>query len=122
VEVQGPASRERIIECISHRLMVDDVVKVVPPVVSLAALAALFGVTERDVSAARTAGLLRAEARGSDAVLVIERDEPFIRDVVARRRLPLPNSARPDSIGRRLGVAEPEPNDTRQPAAVAEGM
>jgi hypothetical protein len=105
VEVQDPASRERIIECIARRLMVDDVVDVVPPVVSLAALTALFGVTERDLSAARTAGVLRAdEVRGSDALLVTERDRDFIRDVVAQRRLPLPNSARPDSIGRRGNV------------------
>ena len=99
MEVQDPASRERIVECIARRLMVDDVVSVVPPVVSLAALSALFGLSERDLSTARTAGLLPADAGGSDALLAAERDVAFIRDVVAQRRLPLPNSARPDSIG-----------------------
>ena len=122
MEVQDPASHERIIECIARRLMVDDVVNVIPPVVSLAALAALFGVTERDLSAAQTAGLLRAEARGSDALLVSERDGAFVRDVIARRRLPLPNSVRPDSIGRRLGAVEPELNAERSTPVVAEGM
>lgn len=99
MEVQDPASRERTIGCIARRLMVDDVVAALPPVVSLAALTALFGMTERDLWAARTAGVLRAEVWGSGALLVADRDDAFIRGVVGQRRLPLPNSARPISIG-----------------------
>ncbi|HZP15592.1 MAG TPA: hypothetical protein VFA96_07205 [Nocardioides sp.] len=112
MDVQDPATRERIVECIARRLMVDDIVSVVPPVVSLAALSALFGVTQRDLSAARTAGLLRPEVREGDPFLRIERDVAFIRDVVAQRRLPLPNSARPDSIGPPRSIA-PESRSPR---------